>query len=293
MSSQHHRIALITDSTSDVPHDLRQQYDIRMVPLYVLWGEQHLRDTVDITADEFYERLTVDPIHPTTSQPTPRDFVEAFEQAQRDGAEAIVAITIGDKLSGTLESVKQAQAMVDIPVHPFDSRSVSMGLGWQVLAAARARECGGDAEAMLAAALQARNHLALVFTVDTLEYLHRGGRIGAAAKLLGTALNLKPQLIISTESGIVEPGARVRTRSKGIESVYDTFFRQMTGEGALRATVLHIAAPDEAEALAERIRREHAPVELTIAKTSPVIGVHGGPGTLGITGYIQPGESDS
>jgi DegV family protein with EDD domain len=288
MSSQNRRIALITDSTSDLPDELREQYDIRMVPLYVIWGDQHLRDTVDITADEFYARLTVDPIHPTTSQPTPRDFVEVIKQAQEDGAEEIVAVVIGDGLSGTLDSIHQAQQMVDIPVHAFDSRSVSMGLGWQVLAAARAREAGGDAAAMLAAAKEVRDHLAVVFTVDTLEYLHRGGRIGAAAKLLGTALQLKPQLIISTESGIVEPGERVRTRSKAVESVYQTFFRQMTASGALRATVLHVAASDEAEKMAERIQREHNPVELTIAKTSPVVGVHGGPGTLGIAGYIQP-----
>jgi DegV family protein with EDD domain len=288
MSSQNRRIALITDSTSDLPDELRERYDIRVVPLYVLWDEQQFRDTVDITADEFYARLTVDPIHPTTSQPTPRDFVAAYEQAREDGAEAVVVVVISDGLSGTLDSVKQAQTMVDIPVHAFDSRSISMGLGWQVLAAARAREEGGDAEAMLAAAKEVRDHLAVVFTVDTLEYLHRGGRIGAAAKLLGTALQLKPQLIISTESGIVEPGARIRTRSKAVESVYETFFGQMAASGTLRVTVLHVAAADEAEKLAERIQREHDPAELTIAKTSPVIGVHGGPGTLGIAGYIQP-----
>ena len=280
-----HKIALITDSTCDIPNNFIQQYGIYVTPLYVIWGHDQLRDHVDISPAEFYARLPRDPLHPTTSQPTPQDFVAILEKAQQDGAQEAVIIVLSDRLSGTLDSAKQACQMVDLPVHTYDSRSISMGLGWQVLAAARAREAGGDAQAMIAAADKTRQAISVIFTVDTLEYLHKGGRIGAAAKLLGTALQLKPQLMVNAETGIVEPGARVRTRQKAIESVYNAFFEPRSGCTPLHVTVMHVAATEEAEAIAERIRQEHNPAELFITDTSPVIGVHGGPGTVGIVGY--------
>jgi DegV family protein with EDD domain len=279
------KIALITDSTCDIPPEMRQQYDLHVVPLYLIWGHEELKDEVEITADQFYERLPRDHHHPTTSQPTPADFVKKYEELAAAGYDEAVVITISDKLSGTLDSATQAKAEVDFTVHLYDSRSVSMGLGWQVLAAARARENGADAAGMIAAADRARRSGIVMFTVDTLEYLHRGGRIGAAAKLLGTALQLKPQLLIDHENGIVEAGERIRTRSKAIESVYKGFFSRLDTSQPLHVTVLHIAAEEEAGEIAERVRADFPSVELFVTKTSPVIGVHGGPGTLGLVGY--------
>jgi len=210
-----------------------------------------------------------------------------LEQAKRDGAEEAVIITISDKLSGTYDSACQAAEMVDIPVHVFDSRSVSMGLGFQVLAAARARDAGGDAQAMLAAAENVRQHINIIFTVDTLEYLHRGGRIGGAAKLIGTALQLKPQLIMSAESGVIEAGAKVRTRKKALESVFTAFVEKLNGHRNLHITVLHVCAQEEAEQLAKRLQDQYHVDELIITSTSPVIGAHAGPGTVGVVGYAE------
>lgn len=287
MTESNHRVALITDSTCDLPESLRTQYDILVAPLYLLWGDEQLQDGVDITSEEFYKRLPDAPQHPTTSQPTPADFVKLIDEAKAKGAEEAVIITLSDKLSGTYDSACQALDLVDIPVHVFDSRSVSMGLGFQVLAAARAREAGGNAQEMLRAAEDIRQHINVIFTVDTLEYLHRGGRIGGAAKMLGTALQLKPQLIISSNSGMVESGAKVRTRTKALDSVFNAFIDKLNGHKNLHVTVLHVQAEDDARLLAKRLREKYNVDELIVTDASPVIGAHGGPGTVGIVGYAE------
>ncbi|MBN1122011.1 MAG: DegV family protein [Anaerolineae bacterium] len=283
-----HRIALISDSICDIPKQLIEQYQIHIVPLYLIWGKENLRDEIDIDAETFYNRLPVDPIHPTTSQPTPRDFIEILEQVKQAGAEEAVIITISNQLSGTYDSATQAKQAVDIPVHIHDSLSASMGQGWQVLAAARTREAGGSALEMVQAADAIRRKCSLVFTVDTLEYLHKGGRIGGAAKLLGTALNFKPQLYVDHETGRIEASKKVRTRKKALEEVFQTFVSEVkAGSGHLRLTVQHGNVEEEAKALAQRINDAFAPVELHIGSLTPVLGVHVGPGTIGIAGYIE------
>lgn len=287
MSDQAERVALITDSTCDIPQHLVEKHHIRIAPLYLMWGDESFRERVDITSDQFYERLPQDPVHPTTSQPTPADFVNLLKQAQAEGAEEAVILTISDKMSGTYDSAYRSGEMVDIPVSVFDSRSLSMGLGFQVLAAARAREAGGDAQAMLKAAESVREHINVIFTVDTLEYLHKGGRIGGAAKLLGTALQLKPQLIISAELGMIESGAKVRTRKKALDSVFDAFVQNLNGHRKLQVAVMHVCAREEAEVLVRRINERYEVDELIVTDASPVIGVHGGPGTVGIVGYAD------
>jgi DegV family protein with EDD domain len=283
MTKQH--IALITDSACDLPPERIAAHDIQVVPLYLIWGDQELRDRVDIQPGEFYTRLETDPIHPKTSQPTPQDFVKAIEQAQAAGAEEAVIITISSGMSSTFNSAQQAVAMVDFPVQLVDSRANSMSQGWQVLAAAAVRDQGGDAQAMCAAAHQVRDHSATLLMVDTLEYMHRGGRINGAVWLIGSALNLKPQLYVDHQTGTIEPGARTRTRSKSVEAMYKTFFDWLDTTKSLRVAVLHGNVLAEAQALAERIQREYNPVDLIISMTSPVMGVHTGPGALALCGY--------
>nr|MBN1228561.1 DegV family protein [Anaerolineae bacterium] len=284
--SNNHKTALVTDSTCNIPKRFVDQYDIVVVPLYVIWGDDTLQDGIDIDNHAFYERLQSDPVHPKTSQPTPKDFIDTFNQLKSDGFDEIVVIAISEKLSGTLESARQAAAFVDSNIHLLDSRSVSMGSGWQVLAAARAREAGGSTQDMLAAAEAVRRNHSVIFTVDTLDYLHKGGRIGGAAKLVGTALKLKPQLYVDSETGTIEPGERVRTRSKSLESIYSVFFSSINTP-PLHIAILHINAEEEARQLATRIKQEHNPAEIFITDTSPVIGIHGGPGTIGIVGYSE------
>ncbi len=279
-----HRIAIMTDSTSDLPAELVQQYDIHIMPLYVVWGGEQLRDGVDIDHATFYERLPQDPEFPKTSQPTPSDFVRAIEAIEAD---EVVIVCISDRLSGTIASANAAKAMIHKPVHVVDSGSVSMGLGWQALAAARARDEGATAEEIIAAAEAVRNNLHVIFTVETLEYLHRGGRIGAAAKLLGTAFQLKPLLFIRPELGMIEPLERVRSRKRSLSRLLEYTLEQVDTNRPLHAAVLQAMAAPEADALVDELRSRVSPVELVKANVTPVVGTHAGPGVVGIAAYTD------
>jgi DegV family protein with EDD domain len=282
-----HKIALITDSTCDLPQVLRERYAINVLPLTVIWGNEQLRDGVDIQPEAFYERLVADPIYPTTSQPTPQNFLDIYERVQRQGAQEIVVMTISSAMSGTYESAKLAAPIIDMPVHVVDSKSNSMSLGWQILAAARAREAGGDAAAMIAAADAARKTMVYIITLDTLEYLHKGGRIGGASAFIGTLLNFKPQILVNHETGMVEAGRRTRTRQKALQALYNDFFAQLDTSKPMRIAVLHNAALPEAETLAARVQVEFAPRELVISIVSPILGVHTGPRAVALCGYTE------
>lgn len=282
MSSQ--RIAILTDSTCDLPPEVAKQHEIHVIPLYVLWSGEQLRDGVDIDHATFYSRLPRDPAHPSTSQPTPADFVQTIEAIEAD---EIVGVFISDRLSGTIASANAAKAMVKRPFHVVDSGSVSMGLGWQALAAARARNAGATVPEILQAVEEVRNKLQVVFTPETLEYLHRGGRIGAAAKLLGTALQLKPLLTIRPSIGIVEPLEKVRSRKKSLARVVEYVLEQIDTSRPLHAAVIHAEAPDDAQDMAEDLRSRIEPAELLMANVTPVVGTHGGPGVIGIAAYTE------
>jgi len=277
-------VAIMTDSTCDIPVNLIEEYRINVVPLYVVWGDEELLDGRDIDNAGFYARLPQDPIHPKTSQPTPADFVHAIEELDAD---AVVVIALSAALSGTCDSALQARESLDVPVHVFDSRSLSMGLGWQVLAAAREREQGGSVDDMIAAAERVRDRLSLLLTVDTLEYLHRGGRIGSAAKLLGSVVQLKPVLEVNHDTGVLEVASKIRTRKKALREIIEETFRRLDTNESMRAAVLHGAAPGDAETLAEAIRERSDPQELVMAQITPVLGVHGGPGVVGVAVYNE------
>jgi len=277
-------IAIVTDSTCDIPAELIQRYDLTVVPLYVLWGDEELQDGVDIDQKSFFERLPQDPIHPQTSQPTPGDFVRAMEGLD---AQEVLVITLSKALSGTYESAIQARQQLDVPVRVVDSYSMSMGLGWQVLAAAEVREEGGDIEAMIAAAERVRERLSLLLTVDTLEYLHRGGRIGGAAKLVGSLVKLKPLLEIDHESGSIDAVEKIRTRKRSLQQLLDETFRRIDPERPTKAAVMHGAAPDAAEWLRAEVESRCAEVEIIQRPITPVLGVHGGPGVVGIAAYSE------
>jgi DegV family protein with EDD domain len=210
-----------------------------------------------------------------------------INRAIKDGAKEAMILTVSAALSGTNQSAQQAKEMVDIPVTVYDSKSAGMGLGWQVLAAARARDAGGDINASVEAARKTREHLVLLLMVETLEYLHKGGRIGGAQKLIGTALNLKPRLRVNHETGIIEPVERTRTRAKAIEGIYQSFFKEMDTSRPLHVAIHHAAAERDAALLRDRVENEYHPVELIMNELTPVIGTHVGPGLLGITGYYE------
>ena len=282
-----HRIALITDSTCDIPADWILQYDISVVPLSIIFGSQAYLDGVELTAERFYERLPRDAFHPTTSQPTPGAFLEAFRQAAAKGAQEVLTITISSAMSGTLESAQRAAGEAPLPVHVMDSKFNSMGLGWQVIAAARAREAGGGLDAMLAAAARVQRSMVYYVSLDTIEYLSRGGRISEAARFLNSLLHIKPLIYVRPETGTVAPSVPARSRNHAIDGLYKEFFHHFTPGQALHLTVLHNDALEEAQALAERARREFSPAELFITIVSPVLGVHTGPRALALCGYAE------
>lgn len=256
-----HRVALVTDSTCDIPADLLEQYEITFASQYLIWGEEEYRDRIDIFPEEFYARLKTDPNLPSSSQPTASDFLELIGRAKECGAEEIVIITINNQLSGTVESARQVAEKSDIPVHVVDSLSGGTGLGLQVLAAARVREAGGDAQAMIAAADRARQTMQFIFFVDTLDNLYRGGRIGGTARLIGSALNLKPVLYVDHRVGRVESGERTRTRTKALERIYQLFFEKIDITKLLHIAVVHSGVPELAYNLADRIQEAYQPVE--------------------------------
>ena len=281
------RIALITDSTCDIPPELLDKHDIRVVPLTIIWEKDQYLDGVDLSAADFYRRLDEDSAIPTTSQPTPQQMVRVFQEAQNSGASEILMITISNAMSGTHESAIKAAEMVEIPVRVLDSKSNSMSLGWQVLAAARAREMGGNLEEMVQAADQARSTMVYIISLDTLEYLHKGGRIGGASHFIGNLLNLKPQISVDHESGTVAAGRRSRTRKRALQDLYEDFFSTVDSSKDLHVAVLHNAALEEAQELVGKIEESHKPQELILSIVSPVLGVHTGPRAVAICGYTS------
>jgi DegV family protein with EDD domain len=282
-----HKIALLTDSTCDIPAEYIDKYQIGVIPLTIIWGDDQFRDGIDINAEDFYKRLDIDPLLPTTSQPTPQEMLTAYQAAQSAGAEEILIVTISSAMSGTHESARAAATMMDLPVRVLDSKANSMSLGWQVLAAARAREGGGDLQSMIDAAEQARSSMVYIITLDTLEYLHKGGRIGGASHFIGNLLNLKPQITVNHISGEVEGGRRSRTRKRALSDLYEDFFSQIDSRKTLHIAVLHNAAQEEAQFLADKIQSEYQPEEMLLSIVSPILGVHTGPRAVAICGYVD------
>jgi len=274
-------VAVVTDSTATIPEHLVQQYNITVVPLQVIWGTETFLDGVDITAEEFYRRLRTAKDLPTTSQPSAGVFADVYRRLHDQGFD-ILAVLISSKLSGTIASAEQAKAMVpEARVEIVDSLQVAMSLGFQVLAAARAVAEGADLMQAKAVAEKARDLSGVLLLVETLEYLHRGGRIGGAARLFGSMLNIKP--ILEVQDGRVEAVDKVRSRKKALKRMVNLAVERMGGREPVRIAVLHADAEEEAQRLMDMLKERVTPVEAYITPASPVVGVHVGPGTVGIT----------
>ena len=275
------KVAIITDSTTGLPEAWLRENQIHVIPLNVHWSGQTLLDNVDITVDEFYTRLQSAKELPTTSQPSAGAFLQLFQEIA-ETAESIVCILISGDLSGTVASAHAGRDLFDnqIPVEIVDTRSASLGEAIIVTAAARAAALGKDHKEVAAIAEAVANQLRVLFVVDTLEYLHKGGRIGGAKRFVGSVLAVKP--ILQLRDGKVEPLASVRTKRKAVDAMLQTIKEETMGATALHVCVAHAAAPEEGEQLAQRIREELRPKELLFSELSPVIGTHAGPGTLGV-----------
>ena len=276
------KIAVVTDSAAWLPKDLLAKYNIAIVPLLLIWEGQTLYDGVDIQPQEFYARIKTAKAMPTTSQATSAAMQTVFtELAEKDFD--VLGIFISSKLSGTVQSAmlgRDAMGRGMDKVYIVDSQSTAMAMGFQVLAAARAAEGGASVTDAMAAAQQARAHSGLFFAVETLEFLHRGGRIGGAQRFIGAALNMKP--VLALKDGRVEAVERIRTKSKAIERVFELVAEQVNGKTPIRIASLHADAPDEARTLLDRATKELGAAESILTEFSPVIGNHAGPGTVGL-----------
>jgi DegV family protein with EDD domain len=278
MSSQ--GIVVVTDSSAYIPEEALGGFNIPVIPLWLHWGDERFRDGVDIDPPTFYRRLRTDKTFPTTSQPSAGEFEDFFRRVGA-GADAIVGVFISSKLSGTVPNAQAAQAQSpELTIHIVDSLSTSMGLGFTVLAAAQAAAAGKSLDEVVAAAEEMRDRMHVLFAVDTLEYLHRGGRIGGAKRLLGTALNIKP--LLHLEEGHIEPLAQVRTKRKAVAQMLEVAEERLDGKRMAQAAVLDVDSPEEGDAIAEWVeeRFDISPVYRTTV--SPAIGTHAGPGTVGL-----------
>ncbi len=273
-------VAIVTDSTADLPQQLAALRSITVVPLTLNFDGQSLLDGVDIQPDEFYRRLHSVTTHPTTSQPSAGRFAEVYSSLLADH-DAVVSIHISQKLSGTYESARQAAVMTDPKrVHVIDSELVSMSLGLITLAASSLASSGSGAEAIEAKVVDMRSSVQTYFSVATLEFLRRGGRIGRASALLGSVLQVKPVLCI--RDGLVTPLERVRTFDRALNRVVELTREVDRGHG-----VCVIVGHADALADAERIGRELDPIAetLMIQPLGPVVGAHAGPGVVGVGCY--------
>ena len=283
MTSQ--RIVVVTDSSAYIPEEALGGLNIPVIPLWVMWGDERFRDGVDIAPSAFYQRLRTDEIFPTTSQPSAGEFLDFFRQVGAE-ADAVVGIFVTSKLSGTVANAQAAQAeLPDLTVRVVDSLSTSMGMGFMVLVAARAAAAGKPLDEVVAAAEEMRDRVHLLFAVDTLEYLHRGGRIGGAKWLLGSALNIKP--LLHFEDGTIEPLAQVRTKRKVIARMLEVAEERLCGKRMAEAAVIDAGTPEEGDAVAEQAKERFGISTVYRTAVSPAIGTHAGPGTVGIVFYAE------
>jgi len=276
------RIALVTDSTASLPAEVVAEHAITVVPLQVVIGSKSYDEGAadEVTPERLAEALREwTPV--STSRPNPEVFLAAYEALAREGAEAIVSVHLSGELSGTLESAQLAGARASIPVTVVDTRQVGIATGFAVMAAAEARAAGGSVEEVAAAARESGAATTSLLYVDTLEYLRRGGRVGAAAALVGSALAVKP--ILAVAEGRIGPRERVRTASKALARLEDLAVAVV--EGPVRVAVAHLASADRAQTLADHLTErlgDQVVGEVLLGEIGAVLGAHVGPGMVAV-----------
>ncbi len=281
------KIAIVTDSTAYIPDDICKQLNITVVPLVVIWGNETFIDGITIKPKEFYTRLATAKVMPTTSQATIINMHQVFEKLVGEGYE-VLGIFISEKLSGTISSATQARAEMGAAkdkITIFDSHVIAMPLGFQAMTAARAAKDGASMADIIKLLEKTRPNTNLYFAVDTLEFLHRGGRIGGAQRFLGTALNLKP--ILTLEDGKVAGSERVRTLGKTLDRIVELVAHKAQGKSKIHLATLHANAEENAKVLLEKATKVMSPVEVIFSEISPVVGTHTGPGTVGLAYMVE------
>ena len=279
-------VAVITDSTAYIPQDLVEEYNIVVLPQVLIWNGDTMEDGVDILPTEFYQRLEQADEIPTTSQVTIKSFKEAFERLSAEGYD-ILNVLLSDQLSGTIDSAVQAcQFCPEANIEIVNSETVAMALGFIVLETARAAAEGASLAACKQLAEELKKRVGVVFAVDTLEFLHKGGRIGGATRFLGTALKLKP--ILEVTGGRVEAIERVRTSKKAHHRLVELLQERTQEYDAIQVASLHANVLEDAQALLEDAQNHLDKITKTVfTQVSPVVGTHAGPGTVGLAYYAE------
>jgi DegV family protein with EDD domain len=273
-------IQIVTDSSAYLPADLVQQHSIHVIPLKVHFDDKTYRDEIDLSHQEFYRMLAEAETLPTTSQPSAGEFFDLYSELSKDGHE-ILSIHISGKLSGTISSAQSAKEMLpEAKITIIDSASTAMGLGLMVLTAARAAAKDKTTAEVVTAVERMIPAMNVVFVVDTLEYLQKGGRIGGAAALVGTLLKVKP--ILCLKDGRVEPLDKVRSKRKALARLMEVIEERVGPGTPVRVAVLHAQVPDEAGELEQKVRARFNCTECYFAELGPVLGTHAGPGIVGL-----------
>ena len=278
-------IKIVIDSTSYLPEEILQQHDIRVVPLNVHFGaERVFREGVDLDPAAFYQLLAAAPALPTTSQPSPGQFREVFTELSAAGHQ-VLCIVISSRLSGTYQSAVEAQRLLpEATIVVNDSYSVAGGLGLMALTAAEMAAGGHTMEEIVARVEQMKQDMRVYFVVDTLEYLQKGGRIGTAAALIGTLLQVKP--ILALREGIVQPLDKVRNKRKALRQLLEDFESQVVPGQPVDCMLMHAQAPDEARDLGLEMQKRLRCERMITVEVGAVVGTHAGPGLVG--GAICP-----
>lgn len=280
------KVAVVTDGACSLTPAQGLGYGIHVVPVYLNFEDKNFQVGVNLDAKEFYTLLRASKKLPTTAQPTAQDFINIYSKLAQE-AEEIVTVTISDKMSATLQSALMAnEQFKNVPVHVVNSENVSLGFGMMTIAAARAAENGKSAKEVVELLERIKQNMNLFFTVETLEYLHKGGRIGGATAFLGSALSIKPVLYV--KDGRIEPLERVRTRKRAIARLVE-LVEEKVGAKETHFAILHCEADEEAREFGEQLKAKFNCAELDVFEAGPVIGTHAGPGTVGVAFYTLPG----
>jgi DegV family protein with EDD domain len=281
------RVAVVTDSTADLPVDLVESLGIRMVPMSVAFGDEVLISGVTLSHDEFYRRLATADELPTTSQPAPAWFEEAYGDCADDGFDAVVSLHCSSNLSGTVALARDRAAKAPLPVTVVDSRLAGGTLGLAVIAAHRVAQVGGAVPSVVAAAERVRSRAVTLLMVDSLEHLRRGGRLTGGQAMVGAALRVKPILHL-TDEGRVEVRERTRTWGRALDRAAELIAEVAAG-GPTDVIVTHAVAPDRAEELWGHLEARIEVRERLQAVIGPIVGTHVGPGAVGVAAVPRSG----
>ncbi len=274
-------VRIVTDSSADIPEKLLKELEIESVSLNIHFGEEVFVDNIDIWSDEFYNRLRNEAILPNTSQPAPGEFLKAYQKLALPG-QSVISIHISREMSGTINAAELAAKMVEnnAEIHIFDSANVSMGLGLQVIQAARLAKKGASVAEIITALEKWRDEVKLYFTVNTLEYLSRTGRIGKASAMVGGLLNIKP--ILGVDEGFVAPVAKVRGNLQKISQEMVATVKADCGDRPVIVSILHSDWEESVEYLEKLVAQEINVAELLPGTLGPIIGAHAGPNVFGL-----------